>query len=238
MKHEEPKPHPSHTSHPSHTQFMPAPPPLVIVEDGSPSAEQQSVMQQEQQEQQEQFVHAPRSTLHGPGGIADRVAGREMVGTRPGPGVEPPLPERPALDRIADALEQLVALALYHLDMPLPTVESADPSGLVALAIEAKKLELIEQSRSQVLAEDQRRLKELLKDGPESLLKDRPYSPVAGSNPNHADDDTFYDGVRRLLEYLHEPFDELDPGALDTAAHGHGWTRENIREMVEGFGLD
>lgn len=139
--------------------------------------------------------------------------------------------EGPALARIATALEQLVALKLYDLQVPLPEVYAADPSGLVEKAILAlAKEKMLEQTGASV----QKLHAQLLTDpaAAEALKGASPSAPL-DEDPNA--DPLFYDRVRQLAHYLNIPCDDLTD--LELLAQQHAWTRETLAETLAGVGL-
>ena len=124
---------------------------------------------------------------------------------------------------IAAALQQLVALKLYELGMPLSHVKAADTSGVVAAAIEALAAERFAEdvvagvSQQVTAAGDQ-------------------VGVLAEPDSTWQDDVVFFDRVRRAATEMGIPFDEGTN--LEKLADQNGWTREHMGDIVEGLGLD
>lgn len=136
-------------------------------------------------------------------------------------------------ERIATALEQLVALKLYALDVPFAEVYAADPSGVVERALRAlSKERFLERTQS---AAD--KLQAQMLTDPEVVAAMEARAGL-GAPPPEADpnaDPLFYDRVRQLAHYLNIPCDDLTD--LEFLATQHQWTRETMADTLAGVGL-
>lgn len=177
--------------------------------------------------------------------VLDRFATTATYMTRPkevdslAPTPEESFPDIVELRGIRQSLDRLVALQLYaNKDIPLALVYEADPSGLIERAVlaiaEAKLAERPVGMTADDLVAQLRSAGVDPRTGAGGFVPG--FEPEAWTKGEDPGDPYFYDGVRRLLGYLNQPFS--DSSDLDKLAHDHGWNRENIREMLQGMGLE
>lgn len=134
-------------------------------------------------------------------------------------GADRPIPVELAYPEVMEAigarLAALVALEMYALGLPLDHVKAADPSGMVAAAIEALAADM--------LADEQRQEAEAATE-----------AHAAGTFGPHTtsfeQDAVFYDQVRRLATQQGLAIDEMTD--LEALAKQNGWTPETIAETL------
>lgn len=154
---------------------------------------------------------------------------------------EESFPDIVELRGIRIGIDRLVALKLYDLQVPLVVVYAADPSGLVEQAILALAAEKLNSpSAGEPTLAPETLIAQLKAAGVDPRTGAGGFVP--GFEPeswSRGDDPTdahFYDCVRRLMTYLGQPIDDFRD--LEKVAKDHSWTRETIKETMQGMGLE